>query len=193
MGRKGGGLLDIQIRLARPIRDAPAVADIYRVAVERSVASFESVPPDASEMSRRIRAVLRRAPWLVASEHGQVVGYAYAAPHRERPAYRWSVDVSAYVREGHRGRGVGRALYEALIPALREDGYVNVYAGITLPNPASVALHEAVGMQRIGVYRGVGWKMGAWRDVAWYGMRLAEPVTDDDGQPLEPGLRPVRT
>jgi L-amino acid N-acyltransferase YncA len=164
------------IRLADPDRDPAAIAAIYRPAVEASIASFEEVPPNADEMERRIRATLTRLPWLVATdERDAVLGYAYAGQHRERAGYRWSADISVYVDATSQRRGVGRALYDALVPTLRRQGFVNLYAGITLPNPASVALHEAIGMRRIGVYQGVGWKSGAWHDVAWFGMRIAEP------------------
>jgi L-amino acid N-acyltransferase YncA len=175
--------MDLVIRLADPPRDADAVAAIYRPAVESSIATFEEVAPDAAEMARRIGAVLPRTPWLVAELDGAVVGYAYASIHRERPGYRWSVDVSVYVGAGLGGRGIGRALYGELIPLLRGQGFVNAYAGIALPNPASVALHEAIGMRRIGVYERVGFKLGAWHDVAWFGMRLADPAAT----PPEPG------
>jgi phosphinothricin acetyltransferase len=174
--------VDPTIRLADPTRDAAAVADIYRPAVTSSIATFEESPPDAAEMARRIATVLERAPWLVAEADGAVVGYAYAASHRERPGYRWSVDISVYVDPAHQGRGVGRTLYDELVARLRAQGFVNAYAGVALPNPASVALHEAIGMRRIGVYERVGWKFDGWVDVAWYGMRLAEP----DGHPAEP-------
>jgi L-amino acid N-acyltransferase YncA len=172
----------MNIRLADPDRDAEAVAAIYRPAVEASIASFEELAPSATEMASRMRATLARTPWLVMEDGEAVVGYAYAGPHRERPGYRWSVDVSVYVAAGRHGEGVGRALYDELIPLLRRQRFVNAYAGIALPNPASVALHRSIGMELIGVYERVGWKFGAWHDVAWYGMRLAEP----DGQPPEP-------
>ncbi|MFN2419235.1 MAG: N-acetyltransferase family protein, partial [Candidatus Limnocylindria bacterium] len=144
----------IRIRLADPDRDAEAVTAIYRPSVERSAASFEEVAPDTGEMADRMRRTLRRLPWLVAvaADDGSVAGYAYAGPHRERAGYRWSVDVSAYLSPLRRGQGIGRRLYDELVPMLRRQGFVNVYAGIALPNPASVALHEAVGMRLIGVY-----------------------------------------
>lgn len=174
------------LRLADADLDADAVAAIYRQAVESSVASFEEIAPNAAEMGRRIRATLPRTPWLVAEDpDGAVVGYAYARVHRERAGYRWSADVSAYVDAGWQGMGVGRRLYDALIAMLRAQGFVNVYAGITLPNPGSVALHEAVGMRRIGVYERVGYKFGAWHDVAWFGMRLGEP-SDPPSEPTPP-------
>lgn len=173
---------DLRIRLADPDRDAAAVAEIYRSAVETTIASLDAVPPDSAEMARRIRTTLERTPWLVAQVGEPVIGYAYAGAHHERAGYRWSVDVSAYVHPGWLGRGIGRRLYDELFPILRRQRFVNVYAGIALPNPASVGLHEAVGMRRIGVYEKVGWKFGAWHDVAWYGMR----ITDPDEPPAEP-------
>ncbi len=172
----------MDIRPADPDRDSAAVAEIYRPAIEITVASFEDPAPDASAMATRMRATLQRYPWLVAVDGGTVVGYAYAGPHAERAGYRWSVNVSAYVDAVHHGRGIGWRLYDELLSILRRQGFVNVYAGITLPNPASLALHEAIGMRRIGVYERVGFKLGAWHDVAWYGLRL----TDPEGVPPEP-------
>jgi phosphinothricin acetyltransferase len=177
----------MRVRLADPERDSERVAQIYRPSVEANFISFEEVAPGAAEMAARIRAVIDRLPWLVAeADDGLVIGYAYASPHRERAAYRWSVDISVYVEEQWHGRGVGRALYDELIERLRGQGFVNAYAGVTLPNPASVALHESIGMTLIGVYERVGYKLGVWRDIAWYGMRLAEPKSP--GQPPEPIL-----
>jgi phosphinothricin acetyltransferase len=123
-------------------------------------------------MARRIRKTLEHFPWLVLDDGGAVAGYAYASKHRERPAYRWSVDVSVYVDPGYRRRGVGRALYAALFALLRPQGFFKAYAGITLPNPGSVGLHTAVGFAPVGVYRGVGFKHGAWHDVEWYQLEL---------------------
>ncbi|MEA2677835.1 MAG: hypothetical protein QOJ81_1976 [Chloroflexota bacterium] len=175
----------MRIRLASVDTDAARVAEIYRPAVEGNFISFEEVAPTAYEMAERMRRVLARLPWLVAEdESGLVVGYAYASPHRERAAYRWSVDISVYVDPAFHRRGIGRLLYDELLKRLRGLGYLNVYAGVTLPNPASVTLHEAIGMHRIGVYERVGYKLGEWRDVAWFGMRLAEPGADP---PPEPG------
>lgn len=172
----------MEVRLADPRRDAAAVAAIYAPAVLSSIASFEETPPDEPEMAERIRSTLTRTPWLVAVEGGEVVGYAYAGRHLERPGYRWSVNVSVYLAPDARGRGIGRALYDELLAILRRQRFVNAYAGIALPNPASVALHEAIGMRRVALYRRVGFKFGAWHDVAWYGLRLADPP----GTPPEP-------
>lgn len=168
----------MKIRIADPERDAEACAEIYRPAVEASVASFEEVAPSTAEMADRMRAALRRTPWLVAERAGTVVGYAYASGHRDRTGYRWSVDISVYVHPEHGGRGIGRALYDALMPILRRQGFVNAYAGVALPNTASEALHRSIGMERVGLYERVGVKFGAWVDVAWFGMRLSQPASD---------------
>ena len=169
--------MSMVIRLARG-EDAPAIAAIYAPYVSETPISFETVPPTADEMAGRLAKTLARFPWLVAEAEGAVVGYAYASQHRERAAYQWAADVSVYLREERQRRGIGRALYTALFAILRAQGYVNTYAGIALPNPASVALHEAMGMTPVGVYRHVGYKAGSWRDVGWWQGALREPPSD---------------
>ena len=160
------------IRLAR-VGDASDIAAIYRPYVTDAVTSFEMEPPNAGEMAARIAAVLERTPWLVYMDaNGAPIGYAYASRHHERAAYQWSVDVAVYVREAHHRRGAGRALYETLFSLLRLQRYYVAHAGITLPNAASVALHESLGFQPVGVYPSVGWKFGAWRDVGWWRLEL---------------------
>ena len=160
------------IRLAAPT-DAAAIAEIYRPAVTDRATSFEIDPPDAEAMAKRIESCLARLPWLVAEENGVVVGYAYASPHRARPAYQWSVDVSAYVSDAAHRRGVGRSLYEALFRILTLQGFRNAYAGITMPNEASEGFHRALGFTPVGIYRGVGFKLGRWHDVLWLERALA--------------------
>lgn len=172
----------VALRLARPA-DAPDVAAIYAPFVTDAVVSFETTPPTADEMARRIEATLRTLPWLVADDGGRVVGYAYATPYRSRAAYQWTCEVSVYLAATHRRQGVGRRLYGALFAVLRAQGFVTAHAGIALPNAASVGLHEALGFAPVGVYRGVGFKAGAWRDVGWWALRLRE---DPDPQPVRP-------
>ena len=171
------------IRLARPA-DSAMLADIYRPAVMNSAISFELEPPDGAEMQRRVTQVMARTPWLVCERDGVVHGYAYASRHRERPAYQWSVDVSAYVSSDARRTGVGRALYTSLFAALVVQGFRNAYAGVTLPNAASVGLHTSMGFTPVGVYREVGYKNGAWHDVAWFERALAA----HDREPQAPRL-----
>lgn len=164
---------DSRIRIARG-EDAREIQAIYAPYVRDTAVSFELEPPDAAEIARRIAATLPAFPWLAWEEGGRVAGYAYASRHRERLAYQWSVDVSAYVHRDFHRRGIGAALYRELLAILRRQGFLNAYGGITLPNAASVALHESVGFQPLCVYRGVGFKMGAWHDVGWWHLRLAE-------------------
>jgi L-amino acid N-acyltransferase YncA len=164
---------DPPIRVATP-RDARAVHEIYAPVVRDTVISFELEPPTVAEMERRIAATLAAFPWLVWEEGGRVAGYVYASRHKERAAYQWSVDVTAYVHPDFRRRGVGKALYLELLRVLRMQGFFTAYGGITLPNAASVALHESVGFSPFAVYRGVGYKFGRWHDVGWWQCRLAE-------------------
>ena len=173
------------IRHAVAALDASACAAIYRPFVEFSVASLEERPPTENEFASRIERISRRYPWLVATLDGEVIGYAYASEHRERAAYRWAADVAVYVAGTHHRRGAGRALYDALLALLRRQGLHIACAGITLPNEASVALHQAFGFTAVGIYRRIGWKAGAWRDVGWWSLELLEPTSD--GPPAEPG------
>jgi phosphinothricin acetyltransferase len=170
-----------RIRLAGEA-DAEAIAAIYQPTVETTAISFETVAPDRAEMARRIVDTLRAYPWLVCERGGHVAGYAYATRHHVRGAYRWSVDTSVYVADGDRRWGVGRGLYVSLFRILAAQGFFNAYAGIALPNPASVALHESVGFRKLGVYRHVGYKLGAWHDVGWWQLE----VRAQQDAPLEP-------
>lgn len=155
------------IRLAET-GDAAQIREIYASIVLETAISFEVEPPSDEEMERRVAATLESYPWLVCDRGDGVLGYAYATRLRSRAAYNWSVETSVYVREGARHEGVGRRLYRSLLALLTLQGYVNVYAGIALPNDASVALHEGIGFRRLGVYRSVGYKLGRWHDVGWW-------------------------
>lgn len=166
--------------MARIIRlasrdDAGQILEIYAPFCRDTPVSFETEPPSLDEMRSRIAKVLPAFPWLVCEEQGLVLGYAYASKHRERAAYVWSVDVSAYVREGRRRGGLGRALYTSLFAILRHQGYYSALAGITLPNPGSEGLHRSMGFEPVGVYRNIGYKCGRWHDVAWSQLALREP------------------
>ena len=147
--------------------DAPACAAIYAPYVRETAVSFEEEPPTSAQMAERIEAASRMHAWLVLEDEGRVVGYAYGGPHQKRAAYRFSCEVSVYVEQGRRRTGSGRALYEALFERLAARGYLMAVAGMTLPNEASAGLHRAMGFEPVGVYRRIGWKFGAWHDVAW--------------------------
>jgi phosphinothricin acetyltransferase len=172
------------IRLARP-NDAPEIAAIYRPFCDESHVSFEYPAPDADEIATRIEKINRRFAWLVDERDGVVSGYAYASAHRERAAYRWSVEVTIYMHGRFRGRGIGRALYTELFGLLRAQGLFRAYAGIALPNPASQAFHEAMGFTLVGVYPGVGYKLGAWRDTGWWQLAL-QPAVPSPAEPTAP-------
>jgi L-amino acid N-acyltransferase YncA len=170
--------------------DAAACAAIYAPHVEASPTSFEERAPSAEEMAARIERTAASHPWLVAEGGGEVLGFAYAFRHRERAAYRWAADVSVYVATEQRGRGLGRSLYEALFERLRHQRFQVACAGITLPNEASVALHERLGFAPVGAYRRIGWKQGAWRDVGWWQLDLLPPSPEPPPEPLPPGPPP---
>lgn len=169
------------LRLATA-RDGRGMAEVYAPYVRDTATSFEVEPPSPMDMRARVRRTRATLPWLVCEADGKVAGFGYAAPYRSRPAYAWSVEVSAYVGLDWRGHGVGTALYTALVGILRLQGFVNAYAAITLPNAPSVALHRASGFREVGVFEAVGHKHGLWRDVSWWALRLQRPPE----QPVPP-------
>jgi phosphinothricin acetyltransferase len=171
----------MRLRAATP-DDAAAIADIYAPFVTGSAVSFETEPPGEPAMRARIESG-GPYPWLVGeSEDGSLIGYAYAARFRDRPAYRFAVETSVYLRSGAAGRGFGRQLYEPLLAMLEAQGFTQAIAAVTLPNEASLRLHERLGFERAGTYRQVGWKFGAWHDVGLWQRPLARAGTP----PTEP-------
>lgn len=162
-------------------QDAAACAAIYAPYVTDTAISFEETPPSPQEMAQRIAAAARTHAWLVLTDGGHVVGFAYGKPFHSRPAYRWACEVSIYVAPDQRRTGAGRTLYTALLDRLAGRGYRRAMAGMSLPNEASEGLHRAMGFTPVGVYRRVGWKHGAWHDVAWFQRDLGP-----DGPPTEP-------
>lgn len=172
------------VRPATPT-DAAACVEIYAPYVLDTPASFESEPPGVEEMARRIASAQERHAWLVAEVRADadvgragVVGYAYATAWKTRDAYRWTCETSVYVAPAGQGRGTGRALYEAMLPRLAERGFRTVVAGMTLPNPASAALHASLGFRQVGLLGSVGWKLGRWHDVALLERRLGDDPDD---------------
>ncbi len=154
--------------------DGEACAAIYAPYVTGTAITFEIEPPSPAEMAERIAAASDSHAWVVLEEEGRVAGYAYGGPFGSRAAYRWSCEVSVYVELGRQRRGAGRALYETLFALLAHRGYRMAVAGMTLPNEASVGLHRAMGFEPVGVFRMIGYKHGAWHDVAWAQRALAE-------------------
>jgi phosphinothricin acetyltransferase len=170
--------------------DAAAIAEIYAPYVESLSVSFEERAPSPKEIARRIESVTANFPWLVATSDGEVVGYVYASRFRERWAYRFAVETAIYIASHRQREGIGRQLYMALIRTLSAQGYTQALATIALPNEGSIDMHEAVGFRRAGVWRGVGFKHGEWRDVGLWQRSLAmmEPVPDEPKPFSEVGL-----
>ena len=162
----------MQIRHADPVQDAAACVEIYSPFVTDSAVSFDIVPPTVSDFSAKIAHLSETHAFLVAEDDGRVAGYAYSAPYRERAAYRWSAEVSVYVHPDFRGHGVGRLLYDALLELMRRQGVRQAIAGITQPNPASMALHHSCGFRTVGVFERIGYKAGAWRGRRLPGSRV---------------------
>jgi L-amino acid N-acyltransferase YncA len=186
--------MEITIRAASG-QDGAAVAGIYAHYITHTAITFEEQIVDAAAMTGRIEETIAKYPYLVAEADGKVAGYAYACPHRARASYRWAVDVTVYLDEAYHRRGIGRGLYGVLLPVLKRQGFVTAYAGIALPNAASVGVHEAMGFEWAAVYRNVGFKLGAWRDVGWWGKTLNDPAshpTEPIAWPALGGLKPVR-
>ena len=161
------------IRDADSARDAAACAAIYAPYVRDTAISFEDIPPTPAEMAARIERLTNTHAWLVAENEHEILGYAYACPDRERTAYRWTTEVSAYVDARRRRHGAGRQLYDSLLNILTEQGYQVALAVIGLPNDPSVAFHESFGFEPAGVFHRLGFKFGEWWDVGWWQLDLA--------------------
>lgn len=175
-----------EFRLRRAtLDDAAAIVEIYRPYCRETIITFETEAPQVDEMAARIKEIGSTLPWLVAvadtDSEPRIGGYAYAARHRARRGYQWSVETSVYLDPEFRGKGLGSFLYNALFQLLEKQGYINAYAGIALPNATSEALHRAFHFEPVGVYKKVGYKMNQWIDVAWWHRQLnAYPYPDPD-------------
>jgi phosphinothricin acetyltransferase len=156
----------MQIRNVQ-LQDADGVLRIYQPYIETTATTFETTVPGIDAFAERIKTNTEKYPWLIAEDEGAIIGYAYASKHRDREAYQWCVESSVYVLESYHRGGIATALYLKLFELLKRSGYVNVYAGVTLPNPKSYGFHTRMGFEPIGVYRNIGYKLGKWHDVAW--------------------------
>ncbi len=150
------------------LSDAPALAELYNYYITHSVVTFEEDPISAEQMRERMEAILGKWPWLVFEQGNELLGYAYATAWKPRTAYRFTVEVTVYVRHGHAGKGIGKSLYAELIGQLKAAGVHAVIGGITLPNPASQALHESLGFVKVAHFKESGFKFGEWRDVGYW-------------------------
>ena len=173
--------MDVDIRLAN-VGDAAGVLAIYAPFCETTSVTFEIAAPTEKQMCERIVNVSANYPWLVAEMQGRIVGYVYATRFRERAGYRWTAEVAVYIAADTHRRGLGKALYTSLFSILRAQGYAKAIAGITVPNPASVRLHESLGFVQTGMFPGVGHKDGKWLDVGWWQLQL-QPETAGPPEP----------
>jgi L-amino acid N-acyltransferase YncA len=148
--------------------DLPAAAAIYDEQVRTGISTFDLEPPPTSYWQHHLDSDEPGDHFLVADADGTVVGFAYSSAYRPRPGYRQTRETSVYLADGARGQGLGRRLYDDLLGRLRHDGMHTVLALVALPNPASVALHEACGFEHLGTMREVGRKFDRWLDTAWY-------------------------
>ncbi len=153
-------------------KDAEEMLALYAPYVTHSTVSSEYQPPSLDEFCGRIRTYTAKLPWLCCTYDGEIVGYAYASPHRTRAGYRWSCETSIYTKRGWQRRGIAAALYTALGELLERQGYYSIYVGITTPNPKSLQFHQAMGFEKMGTYHRSMFKFGEWRDVDWLGKSL---------------------
>jgi len=161
--------------MIRPVKqqDAQELVDIYNHYIESSTATFEEVCIDSDEMLKRIEKVTDiNLPWLVVEENGILLGYAYATPWKARSAYRFSVETTIYLSPKQQGKGLGTQLYQTLFARLKHQSIHAIMSGITLPNPASVALHEKVGMTKVAHFQQVGFKFDQWLDTGYWQLTL---------------------
>ncbi len=155
------------------VTDAPAIAEIYNHYFVNTTATFEEEPLQAAQMQSRIQQVQDSdLPWIVSvDEKGNILGYAYATKWKARQAYRYSVEITVYLSPNSFGKGMGTLLYQHLFQQLKQRSIHTVIAGITLPNPASIGLHEKLGMTKVAHFNQVGYKFEQWLDVGyWQGM-----------------------
>lgn len=161
------------------IEDAADLVAIYAPYVETTAITFETEVPTVADFASRIKKTLEKFPYLVAEEEGRVVGYAYASTYKDRAAYDWTVELSVYVSNFARGKGIGSLLYAALEEELTVRGFKNFLACIALPNPASLALHEKRGYERVAHFKKVGYKFGTWHDIVWLQKSLVGENDED--------------
>lgn len=167
------------IRLANK-KDASSILDIYGPYISNTSFTFETEIPSLTEFQKRIEDYLQYWPWLVCEENGKIAGYAYATKYRERKGYQWGAESSIYIHDDYLKRGIGKALYEALLEILKTQGFRNVYAVINLPNERSVKFHEKCGFSFLAMYPNVGYKSGEWKNVGWWQINLNEYNLEPD-------------
>ena len=158
------------------MEDAPEILAIYEPYIRKTTITFEYEVPSVQEFENRINKTLETYPYLVAEEDGQVLGYAYASTYYARTAYNWTTELSIYLHEDARGRGLGSQLYDALEEELEQRGFLRFLACIAVPNEASIAMHEKRGYVQVAHFPKVGYKFEQWHDIVWMQKTLDGPV-----------------
>lgn len=172
----------VSIRVADAASDTAAMLEIYAHSIATSVATFETETPPVEDFEQRVSNTLTMYPWLVAELDGRVVGYAYAHQHHPRPGYCWTAEISCYVAPSCAGSGIGTTLYSKLIDVLKFQGFKNLLAIISIPNPASEALHQKMGFSKAGQFNAIGYKFGQWQQTCWWQAQIGEL----DDSPTDP-------
>lgn len=171
-----------RFRMAVPA-DAAGILQIYAPYILNTRITLETEVPELEAFTRRVREISARYPYLVCEKDGKIIGYSYACGHRERQAYRWNAEVSAYLAREHTGQGLGKAMLLMLMELLRLQNFRNVYSCVTLPNPASERVNLLMGFTPAGIWRNTGCKLGKWVDAAWFEKRIG-PAEADPAEPL---------
>ena len=167
----------MSIRQATPA-DATEICAIYNSHVTNTIVSFETRSVDTKEMTARIQEKLAHHDWLIAEQEREIVGYAHYGPFRARAAYKHTVESTIYVADKAHRRGFGKHLYGALIDSAKAKGYRELIGVIALPNPASVALHQRMGFEEVGVLKKIGHKFDTYIDVGLWQLSLAQTCYD---------------
>jgi L-amino acid N-acyltransferase YncA len=179
----------LTIRLIRTA-DSKNVLEVYKPYVVSTAITFEYDVPGLDDFSTRIETIANEYPWLVCSKDDIIIGYAYACKHRDRTAYQWSAESTIYMSSDYHGKGIGKVLYETLFSILKLQGYVNVYAGVALPNVKSEEFHKASGFYEIGDFEKIGYKLGKWHDVRWFQLLLTERSVNP---PIPKSIKEIET
>ncbi len=172
----------MQIRKA-VLDDAEAILSVYAPYIENTTITFEYDVPSVSDFKKRMEKILGTYPYFVCEENGGIVGYAYGCRFSERAAYNWDMELSVYIKEGFKGKGIGLALYSTVIETGRLMGIRNFCSRITSPNPASESLHKKLGFELEGVLKKSGYKLGVWKDVLYY---TKHSLSDEPPEKLTP-------
>lgn len=167
--------------MIRPVKpgDALSIVNIYNYYIKNTVISFEEIPLSVKDMEERILKISARYPWLVWEESGDLTGYVYVNTWKEKSAYRYAAELSIYIKQGFQGKGMGRELLNRLLGEIRKTNLHVLVAGITLPNEASVALHEKFGFKKAACFSEIGFKSGQWLDVGYWELILPPPGTGE--------------